>query len=292
MPPNSRAHPPFASVELPDGRRLSYREYGDPQGTPVLNCHGGLVCGSDIAPAHDVASELGIRFISPDRPGIGFSSPDPGRNTGDWARDVAHLLATLEISRCAVYGWSMGAQYALGVAAAMPQVVTRVVIVAGSPELSTDVLPDLNEMDRTLISWARQRPNLTRALFATLGTAAQHAPSFMEWVGLQGLSEPDRQALEEFPPSEFMASMSHAMRQPDGMVEEYLVESRPWGFTPSQVSVPVRIWQGDDDEMVPRKWAEQLASDIPDAKLHTVADAGHFVAYGRWSEICAELLDA
>lgn len=256
----------------------------------MLNCHGGLLCGSDIAPAHETAIELGLRIVSPDRPGIGFSSPQPGRNTADWAADVEQLLHAMGIDRCAVYGWSMGAQYALAVAAALPQVVTRTVIVAGSPELGPDILPDLNEMDRTLITWARQRPNLTRTLFSALGSAAHHAPSFTEWVGLQGLSAPDRRALEAFPPSEFMACMSHAMRQPDGMVEEYLVESRPWGFSPSEVHVPVHIWQGDDDELVPSKWAEHLAQDIPDAQLRYVTDAGHFVAYGRWSAVLSDAL--
>lgn len=290
MSPSSRVHPPFASVDLADGRQLSYREYGDPGGVAVLNCHGGLVCGSDIAPAHDTARELGLRIISPDRPGIGLSSPKPGRRTVDWADDVQQLLDALNIQRCAVFGWSMGAQYALAVAAALPAQVSNAVIVAGTPELEPARLPDLNGMDRTLISWSRLRPHLTQAVFATLGTFAHHLPSFTEWVGQQSLSAADRRALAEFPPSEFMASMSHAMRQPEGMVEEYRVESRPWGFSPSEVKVPVVIWQGEQDDMVPSKWADELAAAIPDSVVRKVPDAGHFVAYGRWPEVLADLL--
>jgi hypothetical protein len=50
------------SIDVGDERALGYRESGDPNGQPVINCHGGLVCGLDAAPFHDAALELGARL--------------------------------------------------------------------------------------------------------------------------------------------------------------------------------------------------------------------------------------
>ena len=65
-----------AFITLTDGRRLSYVDIGDHDGVPVISCHGGLSSGHDVIPAAEPAAELGIRVISPDRPGIGVAQID------------------------------------------------------------------------------------------------------------------------------------------------------------------------------------------------------------------------
>ncbi len=99
-------------IRLSDGRSLAYAEYGALDGFPVVNCHGGLVCGLDVAAADGTAAAAGVRLISPDRPGVGLSDPDPGRTLAAWAQDVAELLDHIGVQRFAAMGWSMGGQYA------------------------------------------------------------------------------------------------------------------------------------------------------------------------------------
>ena len=96
-----------------------------------------------------VAAEAGVRLISPDRPGIGLSDPQPGRTVLDWARDVAELLDQIDVDRFAVMGWSMGGQYAAAVGHALPHRVTRVAIIAGAlPLTEPGVFDELPAMDR------------------------------------------------------------------------------------------------------------------------------------------------
>ena len=90
------------SVTLPDGRELAYEEYGDRGGEPVLSFHGGLSSRLDAAPAHQAALDLGVRLLSPDRPGIGRSTYQPGRRLLDWPADVAALTDALGIDRSRV----------------------------------------------------------------------------------------------------------------------------------------------------------------------------------------------
>lgn len=88
------------------------------------------------------------------------------------------------------------------------------------------------------------------------------------------------------------------MRRPDvsaqraGIVEEYLAWARPWGFAPADVATHVDVWQGSDDHLVPPAWAERLRASLPDADLHVVEGAGHFVLLDHGREILATLLAA
>ena len=112
-------------LRLADGRRVTYSRFGDPDGTPVLNCHGGLMCRFDVEPCAAEFAALGAFVVSPDRPGVGGSDRKPGRSTVDWVDDARELLDALGIDRVAVMGWSMGGQYAAAVAARMPDRVRR-----------------------------------------------------------------------------------------------------------------------------------------------------------------------
>src|SRR5512138_342902 len=95
-------------IQLHDGRKLGYSEFGDPFGFPIINNHGGLVCRLDISPADEIAKELGVRIISPDRPGIGLSDLKVERTLLDWTDDVRHLADQLRLRQFGVIGWSMG----------------------------------------------------------------------------------------------------------------------------------------------------------------------------------------
>ena len=144
---------------------MGYAQYGSRDGFPVVNAHGGLACRLDVAAADGVAAEAGVRLISPDRPGVGLSDPQPGRTILDWARDVAELLDQIDVERFAVMGWSMGGQYAAAVGHALHQRVTRVAIVAGAlPLTEPGVFDELPAMDRFLTRMCLRAPWLARTV--------------------------------------------------------------------------------------------------------------------------------
>ena len=145
---------------MDDGRRVGYALYGDPDGFPVLNCHGGLLSRNDVAPVHDDACRLGARIISIDRPGVALSDRNPGHAMRDWVSDdVTSVLAELKVGRCSVMGWSLGGQYAVAVAHVLPERVVRVAVLAGCPPLDHPRrLAELNGMDRRFAALSTTRP--------------------------------------------------------------------------------------------------------------------------------------
>ena len=278
------------TVTLADGRALGYREYGDPHGHPVVNCHGGLLCGLDVAPFHETATELGVRIVSPDRPGLGNSDPAPGRTTGDWARDVATLLDALELPRAGVLGWSMGGQYALACAANLPERITRAVVIAGAVPLDDDAaFAQLNAMDRRLTRLSQHHPHVARSIFAALGELATHTPDVWAHLTARGAVPDEAAAIEALPDPGIAAAAAGALPHTEGMVEEYRAWVRPWGFAPEDVRVPTTIWQGDADDLVPPSWGSELAARIPDARLVLLPGEGHFLGYRHTREILGDL---
>jgi len=120
--------PPPQRLTLPDGRNISYAIFGDTTTTTTTTSsssslsktifyhHGFPSSRNEAFYLSSAASAHGIRLISIDRPGHGFSSAQPGRMILDSAADVEMLAAHLGIKSYAVLGVSGGAPYALACA--------------------------------------------------------------------------------------------------------------------------------------------------------------------------------
>lgn len=80
-------------IDLSHGRHLGYHDFGDPIGAPVLYIHGTPDSGVTLTGYEDPLSKrLGIRWIAPDRPGIGNSTFYPHRRVSDYPTDLRVLI--------------------------------------------------------------------------------------------------------------------------------------------------------------------------------------------------------
>jgi pimeloyl-ACP methyl ester carboxylesterase len=79
-------------------------------------------------------------------------------------------------------------------------------------------------------------------------------------------------------------------RTVDGFVDDDLAFIRPWGFEVASIPVPVSVWYGPHDTLVPTGHGEWLARAIPGAKV-VVLDGGHFAIYERLPELLAWLTE-
>lgn len=276
-------------LRLRDGRSMAYAQYGTPDGFPVVNAHGGLACCLDVASADPVATECGIRLISPDRPGVGMSDPQPGRTVLDWAHDVGELLDHLDVDRFAVMGWSMGGQYAAAVGHALRHRVTRVAIIAGAlPLTEPGVFEELPVMDRFLTRMSQRTPWLAQQWFRMMRFAARIAPTPYGRLAARELGPADGAVIRDDGFDTIARMSREAARQLPGAVEEYRAWMRPWGFAPEDLAVPVDVWAGTSDELVDPGWPHRLAHRIPGATLN-IRDGGHFMAHLHYREIFESL---
>jgi pimeloyl-ACP methyl ester carboxylesterase len=106
------------------------------------------------------------------------------------------------------------------------------------------------------------------------------------------VDEVDAAALTDEIGASVAASFNHAVAQgPDGMVEDTLQIVRPWGFDLADITVPVSVWQGAHDRMVPFAHGRWLADTVPGARAHLFDDEGHVSLVRRIDEILADLRD-
>lgn len=111
--------PPVQSMALADGRRLTWQEFGVPDGKAVLYFHGGGSCSVEAGLFHREAVERNLRLIATNRPGAGGSSLCPGRPVVAYADDLRELLDRLRIDRFACLGESNGGMVTMAIASAM-----------------------------------------------------------------------------------------------------------------------------------------------------------------------------
>lgn len=280
-------------LTLPDGRTVGYSLYGDPAGTPVVNCHGGLVSGHDVGPAEADARVLGICVVSPDRPGVGRTDRLPGYDILTWVRtDLLPLLAHLEIHRFGVMGWSEGGQYALATAFAVPDRVARCAVIAGCLPLDDPaVLRGTSRLDRILIRLSQQAPWAVGAYFALERSLARHAPTLLVRATARSLSKVEAAAVRAQGPW-LPTLLDEGATDLRGGIDEYRALRAPWGFAPEDVTVPVGIFQGGADTLVPAEWGRALAERIPGASMTLYPGEGHFIALTRRRAVLEYLAEA
>lgn len=278
------------AVALPDGRRMAYADLGDPGGYPVLSCHGGLTSRLDVAPAHAAARRLGVRIVSPDRPGVGQSTRLPGRTVGGWVDDAVALADHLGIGRFSTLGWSMGGPYALACAALVGERVRGAVVVAGGVPLDWPCAGGTfaDRLDARLLRLARERPG-TAELVVTASRGLAEDPAAWLETARRTMPAVDVAAVERAGADSYTAAVAEGLADPAGVVDEFLAFDAPWGFRHEEVDRPVTLWQGTEDTVVPLSWSEAAAVALPRAELRVVPGAGHLVALDHWGEILADL---
>ena len=279
-------------IRLRDGRWLGFAEYGDPQGTPLFAFHGTPGSRLMALAAHLPAQASGVRLVAPDRPGFGLSSRRAGRRIGDWPDDVAELADALGIGRFGVVGVSGGGPYALACAWRMPARLSMVGSVSGLAPLGmARGRPRLPGQDHAALELIRFAPWLGRSLMTLGGLAWQRFPVRMH-QRLVALCPPaDRAVLEQPAVARSLTmGLQEAFRGGSGgAAEELRLFVRPWGFALQEITVPVHIWHGARDKLVPCAAAKRLAAALPDCRLEIIADGGHYLVYALMDRLLGVL---
>ena len=290
--------PRVLTLGLPDGRTLEAVDEGDERGTLLIFHHGSPGAAVPYEPFHRAAAERGVRLVTVSRAGFGGSSRQAGRSVADAAADAAALADHLDAERFLTLGWSGGGPHALACAALLPERVSAAATIAG-------VAP----YDAEGLAWTAGMGEDNRIEYPT---AARDPEELLRWM------EPHVQDLRVVEPGEIVADLRSIISDVDegvldGSLGELLAESfhrafadgpwgwydddlafvRPWGFDVSSIAVPVSVWQGRHDLMVPFSHGEWLVEHVADARSHLRPEHGHLsLAVGAIGAIFDDLLEA
>ena len=268
------------TVTLRDGRTLAYAEYGSPSGRPLIHCHGTpspRVEGALIFDAA-MATELDIRIIVPDRPGMGRSDFQRGRRIVDWPSDVQELTAALGLETFAVLGSSGGAPYAAACGALIPDRVSVVGLLGGvAPADAPGTLAAMSGPLRVMVRLGRFAPPVLRGIFRLNLRAMRGGGRRGHERMAASFPEPDRSLFQRPEVRDgFMACFQESCRQSArGPVWDVGLMGRPWGFDLAAITVKVLLWQGERDRNVPASHGRYLAGALPTCRATFYPDEAH-----------------
>jgi pimeloyl-ACP methyl ester carboxylesterase len=262
---------------------LAYAEYGDANGRPLVYLHGfpGSRLGGSVL--DEPARVAGVRVLAPERPGLGLSSPQPGRTLLDHARDVRALAEALGLGRFAVLGESGGGPYALACAHELGDRAGCVAVVGGlGPVTCPGATAGIALKERIGYAIASRAPLLAaRALIPVAAYARRQPRQFLRVIRWQ-LGEVDRRALDGPLGDLVAADFAEAFRQGSpGVAQDLALLFRPWPFDPSAICVPVTFFHGAQDRTVAVAVARELARTVPGSQLRIHDQEGHFSLLAR-----------
>lgn len=267
-------------IDLPGDRQLAIAEYGDPDGTPVLFCHGWPASRLQGGLLHEYACELGARIIAPDRPGVGYSPAQPGRTVADWAKLIDGLADALGLGEFRVLGVSGGGPYALAAAWGLPHRVPVVSVVCSAPPLADrSDIHHLNPAYRWLLRTHRVRPIVLRMLFRAARPIARLRPPLWirPWM-LRHMPTPEAETLADHTIFEacFRNYRESWRGGADGLYGDGAVFASPWGFPLSEIRTPVRLWHGKQDANFAWELAQEMVAQLPNCEARYLDEEAHY----------------
>ena len=279
------------------GRTLEVLTSGPPDGTALIYHSGTPSAAVPMPLLERAAAAAGARMITWSRPGYAGSTEQPGRTVSDVAADTVTVLDGLGVGEFVALGWSGGGPHALACAALLPGRCRAATVLAGAGAYGVEDLDFLAgmaeenqaEFGAAIEGRAALEPALTEMSQGMGGVTAEQVAE-----SLGGLvSEYDRRALTGELAEHLAASLAAAVSTGvAGWRDDDLAFVQPWGFDVTAISVPVAVWQGEEDRMVPLAHGQWVARNVPGARLHQQPGHGHISVWEHADDIVTELLAA
>lgn len=228
-----------------NGNPLSYAEYGDPHGYPILIQHG-MIASIRGAQIFARLIDRGARLICTARPGYGESAPYALKNIGEWGEIVAELVAALGLAQFDVFGISSGAPYSYAIGYQLPERVRNLFILSGIPALYDDRVVCLWPYPVDKHASLAEMQQLARTLF------------------FSNLSQADLET------ADIRDSMMHDCF---GVAQDLKIRGMDWGFRLEEVPCRVTMRHSKTDNFAAAELTSKL---LPHCRFEVRENDAHF----------------
>jgi pimeloyl-ACP methyl ester carboxylesterase len=253
-----------------NGIELAYDEAG--KGPAVLLIHGFPLCRKMWAPQMQALADAGFRAVVPDLRGFGQS--EAGTETGSTdllADDLIALLDHLGIETAVVGGMSMGGYVMLNLLTRYPERFSAACFIVTRADADDETAR--GKRNHLISEIQAGRPEVVPNAFTPLIFADQTVADRSELV------EEVRGWMTATSPAGFVVGLEAIRDRTDSSA-----------LLP-QLKIPALVMGAKEDKAIPPEKSEEMAEQIPGARLCMVADAGHMVNMEQPDAFNAGLID-
>lgn len=277
---------------LPDGRVLTWFEYGTATGRPVLALEDLGAGAPHHATFHEWYKQQNLRVILVIRPGYGASTAIPNLQFASFAEDLKYLCSFLTLQKPMMATFCVGGAYALCAAAIHTDLFDRVGVLSTTVPIENFEVHNLDWMHTLLLRMYKADPRLF-AMFARLALRGFKRDPEKYFARIaKSLGNRDSELLSN-PNIRARTIQQTQLRHSQGaeiVVTEYMLLMKPWQVDLTNIETPVLMWHGEDDTSVSIGSACALAERIPDVVFKKLPHHGHFLAHDVWTDFLEALL--
>ena len=270
-----------------DGRKIFYRQAGDPSNPTILLLHG---YPSSSHTYRELIPLLSGRYhvIAPDHLGSGYSDkPDPDEVTYTFdllARYVIRLIDVLNLENYAIYMQDFGAPVGFRVMMDDPSKVRAIIAQNGNAYL--EGIPEDRQAFFNNAQLDASPENVARLYDFTSAETIKNWQYLRDVQGREEIMSPDSWTHD----SHFLQDDKERRIQV-ALFQDYrtnLLAYPDWQAFMREHQFPTLIVWGRHDPVFTATGARAYLRDVPEAELHLL-DAGHFAAEERPVEIAKRM---
>lgn len=278
-------------VTLESNHKIAYRDYGPADGDVIIVCHNGYGCRLTIPRGHEqILEQQHKRVIILDRPGYGRSPYIKGHPAG-WNQIMSDFIDSLEIQSYELLGTVFGSVFALCFAEVADQRLKKVslacpVFVNNKSDRKhlTGILSPSSRLVKASKRFAVEIYELwLKSILLNLGT---HYRKMLE----QSLGDAERGPLIRNNTLDLMVEsfQEGSLQSLEGISNDMAFCVSPRNINLSAITVPVNLWWGTQDKRISLEGAENLAAQLPNAKLLVRKGYSEHIYYSLFEEIISQ----
>jgi pimeloyl-ACP methyl ester carboxylesterase len=283
-------------IELTDGRTLELATAGSPSGATIFFHHGTPGTARTMKSIEGLLDFGDFYLITTSRPGYGQSSRRADRSIASVIDDVSSVLAHVGRDDYVALGWSGGGPHALASAALDEHCRAAVTLASVAPaDVDFDWTEGMGPENVQEFTMATEGGPAYEEYMAATGEilGAATTDNIIELIGGL-LSQPDRDALADDHARElFVEATRYAFVNGwRGYFDDNVAMMSPWGFDVGDIAIPVHLFYGDEDLMVPPPHGKWLSTHVPGATPCHLPEEGHISIFTNHLDDVAAALQA
>jgi pimeloyl-ACP methyl ester carboxylesterase/DNA-binding CsgD family transcriptional regulator len=298
VPHGGRLEPrELREMRLGDGRRLTWIEFGNPKGQPVLFMHldYGLIRWPAQAERHAALRKL--RVIVPVRAGYGRTDlhAKGADHTQAVTEDYAAVMDHLGLRGAIALPLGADLRFAMNLANQRPDLVAGIVGAACQLPLRTaSQYERMDKWQRFILANARYAPKVLPFLVQAGFSLARRLGKESFFAQVNGGSPADIDTFARAEVREAMLTgsdvcLTRHWSAHEAFTRECISSERDWSAIVRACRAPAILLQGDQDPQSPVQTIRELMADFPHLQVRFLPETGQMLFFREWPLVLDEV---